>query len=208
MKNNQADLLENIAIVVVFVSLFLLQSPLLFMALCVLFSIWQLWKNRAEVAKKFKWTWQLFVTSAIALFLAKISATHHFNSKYGIYPEYLNHSITVWTAITACTFLILPLLWNCLKFFVVGLAEKSFFKSFKNAIYSITFIIMWYLLIMAYVQVAQYDRWLLILDAYSHSDCQPSRGGLAIRKNNEACYLFTFKMPIQLEMKEVPSVKP
>ena len=46
------------------------------------------------------------------------------------------------------------------------------------------------------------------LDAYSHSDCQPSRGGLAIRKNNEACYLFTFKMPIQLEMKEVPSVKP
>ena len=89
-----------------------------------------------------------------------------------------------------------------------ALAEKSFFKSFKNAIYSITFIIMWYLLIMAYVQVAQYDRWLLILDAYSHSDCQPSRGGLAIRKNNEACYLFTFKMPIQLEMKEVPSVKP
>ena len=54
MKNNQADLLENIAIVVVLVSLFLLQSPLLFMALCVLFSIWQLWKNRAEVAKKFK----------------------------------------------------------------------------------------------------------------------------------------------------------
>lgn len=208
MQNNQTDLLENIAITVVLASLFLLQSPLLFMALCALFSFWQLWKNRVEVAEKFKWTWQFFASSAIALFLAKISATHHFNSKYGIYPEYLNHSVTAWTAFTACTFLTLPLLWNCLKFFLISRREKSLFKSLKSSIYAITFCIMWYLLIMAHDQAAKYDRWLLMLDAYSHSDCRPNQGSPAIRKNRESCYRFIWKFPAELEIQEYHSLKP
>lgn len=57
MKNNQAELLENTIIAVIVGSLFLIQNIPLFVALCVLFSIWKLWENRAEVAKEFKWTW-------------------------------------------------------------------------------------------------------------------------------------------------------
>lgn len=208
MKNNQAELLENTIIAVIVGSLFLIQNIPLFVALCVLFSIWKLWENRAEVAKEFKWTWQLFVTSAIALFLAKISATHHFNSKYGIYPEYLNHSVTAWTAVTACTFLTLPLLWNCLKFFLISLWEKWLLKSLKNGIYAIAFCVMWYFLAIAHDQAVKYDRWLLMLDAYSHSDCRPNQGGPTIRKNRESCYRFIWKFPAELEIQEYHSLKP
>lgn len=176
--------------------------------MCVLFSGWQLWKHYHEIVKKFEWTWKVFVTSAVALFLAKISATHHFNNKYGIYPEHLDHSVAVWTVITACTYLTLPILWYSFRFFMISRKELSLLKSLKYATHAITFVAMWWLLITAHNQAARYDRWLLLLDAYSHSDCNPSKPSVAIRKNNEACYRFIWKFPAKLEMQEYPSLKP
>lgn len=211
MKNSQKtneNWLEIIAIIIVYGSVFITQNFLIFGVLCVLFSGWQLSKQYEEIAKEFEWTWKVFVTSAAALFLAKISATHHFNNKYGIFPEYLDHSVTLWTVITACTFLTIPILWYGLKFFIMSRKELSLLKSLKYGTHAITFAAMWWLLIMAHNQAARYDRWLLLLDAYSHSDCRPGQGSFAIRKNNEACYRFILKLPAELEMQEYPSLKP
>ncbi|KPN72665.1 hypothetical protein [Neisseria sp. 83E34] len=157
MENSQEtneNRFEKIAIAIVYGSIFITQNLLIFCILCVLFSGWQLWKHYHEIVKKFEWTWKVFVTSAVALFLAKISATHHFNNKYGIYPEHLDHSVAVWTVITACTYLTLPVLWNSLKFLAISINEKSVLKSLKYGIHSGTFIIMWWLLIMAHNQAA------------------------------------------------------
>ena len=211
MENNQETKqtwLENIAIILILGSFFLIQNFELFSILCVLFSSWQLWKHRKTVIKKFQWKWQFFVTSAVALFLAKIFAIHHFNGKYAIYPEYLNHSVTVWTIITASTFLILPILWDSLKFFEVARKEQAVLKSFKYAIYGITLIIACGVLSMGYFVASQHDKWLLILDAYSYSDCNPVQGSLAIRKDNQTCYQFISHGVMQWEMDEYPSPKP
>ncbi|EET43797.1 hypothetical protein NEISICOT_02381 [Neisseria sicca ATCC 29256] len=206
MEKYSKDLFENIAVGVIYLSLFFIQILPLFVFLCVLFSAWQLWKNRSEITKKFKWTWKFFVTSAFALFVAKIFATHYFNHKYGIYPEYLNYSISVWTVITAGMFLTLPILWHVLKLMKEG-RRAPVFKSLKKGIYAITLCMMWVLLIKTYDQAVEYDRWLLMLDAYSYSDCKPNRGSFAIRKDDTACYRFIFDNPIKIEMQEYPSLK-
>lgn len=156
MKNNQKELFENITISVVYGSLLIKSMPL-FIFLCVIFSAWQLWENHSEISIKFKWTWKLFVSSALALFIAKIISIHHFNHKYGIYPEYLNYSISVWTIITAITFLTLPILWHILKLMIEG-RNAPLFKSFKKGIYAITLLIMWGLIIKAYDKATEYDR--------------------------------------------------
>lgn len=206
MKNNQKELFENITVSVVYGSLLIKSMPL-FIFLCVIFSAWQLWENHSEISIKFKWTWKLFVSSALALFIAKIFSIHHFNHKYGIYPEYLNYSISVWTIITAITFLTLPILWHILKLMIEG-RNAPLFKSFKKGIYAITLLMMWGLIIKAYDKATEYDRWPLMLDAYSYSDCKTSQGSIAIRKDDTTCYRFILSYPLKIEMQEYPSPKP
>lgn len=213
MENNQETkkiLLENLAISIVYGTFLFAHNLLLFGILCILFSGWKLWQQRESIVKKFKWSWQTFVTSAAALFIAKVSVIHHFNSKYGIYPEYLNHSVTVWTLISASSFLAIPILLNSLKFIIIAIATRSkgVFESLKNGIYACTFIVVWYPFIMAHNFATQYEKWFLILDSYGYSDCKTGSNSLALRKDNESCYRFTFHSPTQWEMEEYSSPKP
>jgi len=75
MEKHSKDLFENITISVVYGSLLIKSMPL-FIFLCVIFSAWKLWENHSEISIKFKWTWKLFVSSALALFIAKIFSIH------------------------------------------------------------------------------------------------------------------------------------
>lgn len=65
-------------------------------------------KNITKVIKD-----NIFIGLSITLFVgityfsAKVNATDHFNTIYGIYPEYLNYSITAWAVIVSAIFLIL-----------------------------------------------------------------------------------------------------
>ena len=86
--------------------------------------------------------------------------------------------------------------------------KAPLFKSFKKGIYAITLCMMWGLLIEAYDKAAEYDRWPLMLDAYSYSDCKTSQGSIAIRKDDTTCYRFILSYPIKVEMQEYPSPKP
>lgn len=164
--------------------------------------------NWKAVIKKLKWTWTTFVVSTLILFISRILAVHHYNGKYGIFPEYLNYSVSAWALIIACTvFIFFPIFCWVFIFFYRALSNK-FTTSFANLSHCATCICIWCILGIGYFKAEQYDRFLLLLDSYQYSDCNTPSNTLAIRKNKTHCYQFIFNATHFIEMKEYSSLKP
>ncbi|MBQ9214135.1 MAG: hypothetical protein IJ150_09390 [Bacteroidales bacterium] len=153
----------------------------------------------------------LFV--GITYFSAKVSATDHFNTIYGIYPEYLNYSITAWAVIVSAIFLILIsslILFIC---FSIQMKEEEkqttkVFKFFELLAHSFSCMLVSFCFVPVLQTIDKHDKVLLYLDAYTHSDCQAPENNIAIRMDNETCYLFKFNAILfELELKKHSSKK-
>ncbi|MBR3425814.1 MAG: hypothetical protein IKG79_07250 [Neisseriaceae bacterium] len=150
----------------------------------------------------------------ITYFSAKVNATDHFNTKYGIYAEYLNYSITAWAVIVSAIFLILIsslILFIC--FFIQMKEEEEkqttkVFKFFELLAHSFSCMLVSFCFVPVLQTIDKHDKVLLYLDAYTHSDCQAPKNNIAIRMDNETCYLFKFNAILfELELKKHSSKK-
>ena len=128
---------------------------------------------------------------------------------HGIYPEYLNYSVSAWALIIACTiFIFLPLFYWFFVFAKRTRDKNTFSNLLVNLSHGITCILTWIALSYAYPYAEQYDAHLLVLDSYIHSDCRPPAGATAIRKNDKECYQITWQPDSGLMLTEYPAPKP
>lgn len=150
--------------------------------------------------------------SVMAYFFAKVSATHHFNEKYGIFAEYLNHSVIAWAGFVGTIFLIsIPCSCLTIYFFFQALKNrqlKELVKGMELIVHtaSCLWICLW--LPPMYQLAEKHDKILLLLDAYEHSDCQAPKNHVAIRKDDKTCYLIVPKSFLELELQSYSSKKP
>ena len=154
----------------------------------------------------------LFV--GIIYFSAKVNATDHFNTKYSIYPEYLNYSITAWAVLVSTIFLILIsslILFICFSTQIKKDEEKpmkTIFKFIELVAHSFSCMLIAFCFVPVLQTIDKHDKVLLYFDAYTHSDCQTPENDIAIRKDNETCYLFKFNpISLELELKKHSSKK-
>lgn len=150
--------------------------------------------------------------SVMAYFFAKASAAHHFNSKYGIFAEYLNHSVTAWAGFVGTIFLISIPCYLLTAYFVVQAARNSQLKKLVKRMELIvhTASCLWICLWLPpmYQLADKYDKILLLLDAYEYSDCHAPKNHIAIRKDDKTCYLIVPKAFFKLELNPYFSKKP
>lgn len=155
------------------------------------------------------------ILSIIIYFFAKVSATTHFNNKYKIFTEYLNYSVTAWAGITG-TIVLITICSFILSFCFTLKIKKMSIRQFKDYvkmgelfIHSISCVLFCIWITPIYQLVDEYDKILLYLDAHQYSDCQIPEHNIAIRKDNETCYLFKFKgILLDWELEKHQSKKP
>lgn len=144
--------------------------------------------------------------------MAKVSAIHHFNEKYGIFSEYLNHSATAWAGFVGTIFLIsIPCFLLALYFFFQAAKKrqlKEMIKGMELMVHCASCFLICTWLPPIYQIAEKHDKILLYLDAYSHSDCNPAKNYAAIRKDQQTCYLIISKGFLNLELQPYPSQKP
>ena len=154
------------------------------------------------------------ILSVIIYFFAKVRATTHFNNKYEIFTEYLNYSVTAWAGITGTIVLITIcslILSLCFKFKIKKMPIRQFKDYVKMGelfIHSISCFLFCMYITPVHQLVDEYDKILLYLDAHQYSDCQAPEHNIAIRKDNETCYLFKFNGILEWELEEYQSKKP
>lgn len=185
-------------------------------AISFIFSITVAWIERHNISQIIKDNVFLglitAIFSTIAYFLAKVSAIHHFNEKYGIFAEYLNHSATAWAGFVGTIFFIsIPCFLLALYFFFQSAKKrqlKEMIKGMELIVHcaSCLWICTW--LPPMYQIAEQHDKTLLYLDAYSHSDCNPPKNHVAIRKDQQTCYLIISKGVLDLQLQPYPAKKP
>lgn len=150
--------------------------------------------------------------SMMAYFFAKVSAIHHFNAKYGIFAEYLNHAATAWAGFIGTIFLIsIPCFLLAIYFFVQSTKKrqlKELVKGMELVVHtaSCLWICLW--LPPVYQFAEKHDKILLLLDAYEYSDCQAPKNRLAIRRDDKTCYLIVTKEFLEIELQPYSSKKP
>lgn len=152
------------------------------------------------------------ILSAFAFFWAKVTATHHFNSKYGILTEYLNHSITAWAGFAGTIFLVsVPCIFLATYFFFLAIKNrqlKEIVKGMELIVHCASCLLILAWLSPIYQMAEEHDKLLLLLDAYTHSDCKPPTNQLAIRKDHQNCYLILLESFPNLELQQYSSQKP
>lgn len=155
------------------------------------------------------------ILSIIIYFFAKVRATTHFNNKYEIFAEYLNYSVTAWAGITGTIVLITIcslILSLCLAIKIKKMPikqGKDLIKLVELFIHSFSCILLCIWITPIFQLVDKHDKTLLYLDAYQYSDCQIPEHNIAIRKDNETCYLFKFKgILLDWELEKHQSKKP
>ena len=212
MENKEPMSFRDAVLCIIFFGLFcyfMLNGYYLFLAVFPAISAVMLCRDWENTVAKLKWTWTTFIVSTLTLFIGRIFAVHHYNNKYGIYPEYLNYSVSVWALITAITvFIFFPLGYWAFIFAKRTWDNNTFFNLLVNLSHCATCMLIWIAISYAYPYAKQYDAHLLILDSYTHSDCRPPAGATAIRKNDKECYQISWHQESGLELTEYPSPKP
>ena len=212
MENKEPMSFRDAVLHIIFFGLFcycMLNGYYLFLAVFPTISAIMLCRDWKNAVAKLKWTWTTFIVSTLTLFVGRIFAVHHYNNKYGIYPEYLNYSVSAWALIIACTiFIFLPLFYWFFVFAKRTRDNNTFSNLLVNLSHGITCILTWLAISYAYPYAEQYDAHLLVLDSYIHSDCRPPAGATAIRKNDKECYQITWQPDSGLMLTEYPAPKP
>ena len=140
---------------------------------------------------------------ALICFFTNISATHHFNDKYGILPENISHAVAALTGIWGFVVLI-AILCVALVFRFGIKMNKNELKQPKDWVKMAELFVCSFACLqisMRILPVSQtinnHDKAFLHLDAYQYSDCQIPENKVAIRKNDTTC--FSFKPTGELE---------
>ena len=212
MENKEPMSFYDALLYLIFFGLFhycMLNGYYLFLGIFPTISALMLYRNWQTVVAQLKWTWRTFIVSTIALFAGRIFAVQHYNGKYGIYPEYLNYSISIWALVVAIsTFTFIPIFYWSIVFTIKTYKNNKFFNMLKNISHCATCILTCFALSYAYPYAEQYDAHLLLLDSYAYSDCNPPEGTVAIRKNDAACYQISWQPGLGFDLMEYPAPKP
>ena len=82
------------------------------------------------------------------------------------------------------------------------------FKFFELLAHSFSCMLVSFCFVPVLQTIDKHDKVLLYLDAYTHSDCQAPENNIAIRMDNETCYLFKFNaISFELELEKHSSKK-
>lgn len=212
MENKEPMSFRDAVLHIIFFGLFcycMLNGYYLFLAVFPTISAIMLCRDWKNAVAKLKWTWTTFIVSTLTLFVGRIFAVHHYNNKYGIYPEYLNYSVSVWALITAITvFIFFPLGYWAFIFAKRTWDNNTFSNLLVNLSHCATCMLIWVAISYAYPYAEQYDAHLLLLDSYAYSDCNPPEGTAAIRKNDAACYQISWQPGLGFDLMEYPAPKP
>lgn len=157
----------------------------------VFFSVISAYLYRTEMKKRFSCILRLGFLLPIAYLYGRIAAVHFYNSEFGIYPEYLNFSVSIWAFFIVLTSV------PALLMLVVGLT--LLFESFRRpawlgleqGIHSISALISFFCFVWLGQQIEKWHLYPLLADTYTASDCNVRHehsGGLYIRKDQNTCY--------------------
>lgn len=138
---------------------------------------------------------------AVIYFFSKVNAVNHFNTAYQISPEYLNYSVTAWAVIVSALLLI-GISCFALFFCFAIQTKKQGFKLFELVAHLFSCLLVFSWIAPIFHTLNTYDKNLLHLDAYLHSDCQTLENLPTIRKDNKTCYSFVHKNILEWNLEE------
>lgn len=175
----------------------------------LLFSVITIITNKAGIRYTAGKITAIGLIFTIIFFVSKIIGAHHYNIKYGIHAEYLNHSLTVWALVISLTVCVaFPVFSLGFTSSVKALIDKKLFQAFAKAIQACSFIIVWILLSHAYEEAKSFDTWPLAADSYLNSDCTAPPDTYTIRKNRQSCYRIQWNGIRNPALQEFASPKP
>ncbi len=174
----------------------------------LLFSAIDIWQNRKILFSNITRILSMGAITGIGFGVGKIMALKYFNMQYGILPEYLNYSVTVFAWLFALTVLLGFLLLLGVMGFMLGMSCCAVWQFAKDGlrlvllkppqstsskndlprfIHMLSAIILGFLLLHSTSQMAVIDKWALWLDAYQNTDCGD---GFFLRQDKRHCYRF------------------
>lgn len=175
----------------------------------LVFSITDIWYNRKKLFSTVYRVLGMGAVTGVAFFTGKVLALKYFNVRYGILPEYLNYSVTVFAWYIAITWLLSIIMISggiiyLLTVTVKGLVQYALIcvslgfhkskdtqnvsKELPDLIHLFSAFTAGMFLLAGSTSIKNIDKAALWLDAYQNSDCGEY---VALRRDSRHCYRFT-----------------